>query len=450
MVKADNFSIITPLLFQDPNNASIYDFNFSGYLHLEGGGNIWVLVDGVWYPLYQYNGSMTINPGHLNLMIDGNMSLNRRIPLQDGSIVTIKGNFTADGCTFDLWWNRIEKWIKLGFDGSLTVEDFLFKVENNYNDSQILMVSNIQQKSSLSWSTFYASGPSYLFVDLGIEPGFSLHGSVNQIHVTKLNINNENKTIEIDSMNLSGEFNFSTMPERPNTIGYIGLNINLNGAFEIDGITSNNPNISRFDRVYFDGAGDINFENWEDAQSNITIYLESQNGFIGQLVSIELDTGRVFEIAHLTSGDANVGSGYVNLSWNVDGDSNGMVFLDSSSITLDNARLSYWKPRHLGWGIRLGVAESFHADQWHLQWFPIHKTGHIYIGGVDIDITDGNQWFNIWPLFHPDEMAGKSNNLPSYNGYNIVGFNDLLYNNGCNVMNCYSLHYNSGYNVVYN
>ena len=142
-------------------------------------------------------------------------------------------------------------------------------------------------------------------------------------------------------------------------IGYLGLNISLNGAFEIDGVTSNNPNISRFDRVYFDGTGDINFENWEDAQSNITIYLESQNGFIGQLVSIELDTGRVFEIAHLTSGDANVGSGYVNLSWNIDGDGNGMVFLDSSSITLDNARISYWKPRHFGWGIRLGVTDKF-------------------------------------------------------------------------------------------
>jgi hypothetical protein len=209
---------------------------------------------------------------------------------------------------------------------------------------------------------------------------------------------------------------------------YLGLNISLNGAFEIDGITSNNPNISRFDRVYFDGTGDINFENWEDAQSNITIYLESQNGFIGQLVSIQLDTGRVFEIAHITSGNANVGSGYVNLSWNIDGDGNGMVFLDSSSIALDNARISYWKPRHFGWGIRLGITDNFYADEWHLKWFPIHKTGHICIGGVDIDITDGNDWYNIWPLFHPDEMNGESISLPYNNEYNLVGFNRLTYN----------------------
>jgi len=153
--------------------------------------------------------------------------------------------------------------------------------------------------------------------------------------------------------------------------------------------------------------------------------LESKNGFIGQSISIQLDSGRVFEIAHLTPGNANISSGFVNLSLNIDGDGNGMIFLDSSSITLDNARISYWKPRHFGWGIRLGVTGYFDADEWLLRWFPLRHTGHIYHGMLDIDITNGNQWYNLWPPFHPGEMNDEFVSLPYYNEYNLLKFKNL-------------------------
>ncbi len=467
-LQADEFYLYVPNLFVDPANASFDQFSVEGYLNLEGEGKIWMFIDGAWYPIdiLGKGGSLAIDPGHLRLKVDGTITLDHTIFLGNELSVTIAGTFVADNCVVDIIWNRTISWIKLKFNGSLMVEGFLFEVERDYNgdaslikvtwdqfslvvpqnafifakssylevnlsegalqiDNLDVSIANSQKTLLLSWSTFSASGPSYLVVGLGIEPRFSLSGSVNQIVLTDFYVNNANKTIQIDFINLSGEFNFSTQPERPDTMFYLGLNISLNGAFEIDGVTSNNQNTSKFDCIYLDGVGDITFESWEDAQSNITIYLESQNGFIGQLVSIELDTGRVFEIAHLTPGDANVGSGYVTLSWNIDGDSNGMVFLDSSSISLDNARISYWKPRHFGWGIRLGIAESFHADQWRLQWFPIHKTGHIHIGSVDIDITDGNQWFNIWPLFHPDEMNEEVTSLHYNNEYNLLGFSSL-------------------------
>jgi|GEM_PF-1903977 len=427
-LRADDFILLTPKLFLDPQNFSVGAISIEGYLEVKGKGDIWMFINDTWYSIdiLGQGGSLAISPGHLRLKADGQITLDHTITLKMGLSVTIRGTFIADNGTFNIWWDRAKNWVKLEFDGSMTVENFLFKVEYNYNkNAPVLMPSNSQQTLSITWSTFHASGPAYLFIGLRSESRFFLHGSVSQINITNLNVNNKNNTIEINSTNLSGEFNFSTLPERPNTLVYLGLNVSLNGTFELSGITSNNHNTSKFDRIYFDGTGDIQFEYWEDAQSNITIYLESKNGFIGQSISIQLDSGRVFEIAHLTPGNANISSGFVNLSLNIDGDGNGMIFLDSSSITLDNARISYWKPRHFGWGIRLGVTGYFDADEWLLRWFPLRHTGHIYHGMLDIDITNGNQWYNLWPPFHPGEMNDEFVSLPYYNEYNLLKFKNL-------------------------
>jgi len=468
-IQADMFYLYLPNLFYDPQNFTVDQATIQGYLHVEGEGKIWMLKNGNWYPIdiFGHGGYLAINPSHLTLKLDGEITLDHTLPIGNGSEVKIAGTFVAENCNLEMWWNRSYNWAKIELNGNLAAENFLFDVEyNNNGDSRSLEISwdhfslslsqkaliyvktsylkvnvtsgylqidnlnvftsNSQRAFSLAWSTFNSSGQSYLVAGLEIEPSFFINGAVDHINIVDLNVNNENKTIQIDLIDLSGEFNFSTLPEQTDLIGYLGIDLSLNGTFEIDGISSNNPDTSKLDRIYFDGAGDMKLENWQDEQSNITTSWESQNGFIGQSASIQLDTGRVFEIANLASGNANVGSGYLILSWNIDGDSNGMVFLDSSSIVMDNARISYWKPRHFGWGIRLGITDNFYADEWRLKWFPIRKTGHIYIGGVDIDITNGEDWFNIWPLFHPDEMTGESAVMPSYNGHLALKYNSMF------------------------
>ncbi|MDH7516786.1 MAG: hypothetical protein QHH19_00285 [Candidatus Thermoplasmatota archaeon] len=419
-IQADKFIVNTPNLFSYPENASIYDFSVSGYIHLEGGGNIWFLVNGVWHPLYQYNGSLTVTPGHLKLEIDGDMSVDRIIPLSDNSILTVKGNFTADNCIFEIWWERtidnsIPDMIKIEFNGDINIKGFLFKVE--YNDKNGL------DKIAVSWQELDVLGPAYFNISSKNEPSFNINCSAKSFDLTNFEFTNINKTMQLGSTSFSGEFSISTLPEHTNSFYYIGFCVEkINGVFEIENITMPSYSLDKIDRFYFDGYGDISFENWVDLNDYDThVVVEIQNSLNINCFEVDFDNGASFKIEHLSSGAGYITSGYIHAAWNIYLDADGMVFLDSgpenNPISFHNLRFSYNRPRQLGWGIRLRFPNHyFDADLWCIQWDPlwynpntgvfiirplsIHIDGVIQIGRVDLEIYDGNYWYYLgrWPI----------------------------------------------------
>jgi len=468
-IQADKFLINTPRLFLNPENAKIYDFNISGYIHLEGGGNIWVLVNGVWHPLYQYNGSLTLTPGHLKLEMDGNMSINRIIPLPDNSTVTIKGDFTADNCIFDIWWERTmgnkPDMIKVELNGTLDVEDFLFKVEYNDNngldkfvvswdeislmvsgnasivsknsslktylqDGQISInnfylskVNNSQTTLSSAWQNLEVLGPAYFNISSENEPLFDISGSAESFELTNFELTSIDKIIQIGSATFSGEFSISTMPAHTDSSYYVGVDVeNIDGEFEINDIAMTSGSLDKLDRFYFNGYGDISFENWVAiSDSDTHVVIQIQNNLNINLFELVFDNGATFKIERLNSGAGYITPGYIHAAWNIGLDADGMVFLDSgpesNPISFHNLKIFYNRPRSLGWGIRLRFPDHyFDADLWCIQWDPlwynpntgvfivrplsIQTSGVIQIGRVDLEIYDGNYWYYLgrWPL----------------------------------------------------
>jgi len=456
-LQADNFILHTPKIFWDPQNVSINDFSIEGYIHLEGDGTIWFLLDGTWHPLYQYVGTLTIRPGHLTLEVDGNITLNHTVVLTNGDVITIAGSFTADDCLLDLKWNRTESNTTITYNGSLDIDNFLFKVEYNITDGEswfemsgdfnisilefasisikdssydvnlsdgelhvddfhVMRVNNSELTFDASWSSFFVSGPAYVFIDLDVDAQFSLYGFTDSFDVTDFYLATIDQNLEIDLIHFFGELNLSTLPEKPNTIDYMGINIvYITGVVEISDIASTSSTLDDLEYMYFEGTGDIQFENWKDIDFDTHVFMESQNGFDLQSFIIKLDAGPTFKIEHLEPGMGQIGSGYIHAEWDIDFDADGFVFLDSSYITLNNIQFTYHRNRWLGWGIALSSDTGyFDADLWCMQWDPlvywpnlgifiprplsIVITGSILHGDIDIDIGDGNYWYNLYPL----------------------------------------------------
>jgi len=453
-LQTDNFILHTPKIFWDPQNASINDFSIEGYIHLEGDGTIWLLLDGTWHPLYQYIGTLTIRPGHLTLEVDGEITLNHTIVLTNGDVVTIAGSFTADDCLLDIKWNRTESNATITYNGSLDIDNFFFKVEYNATDGEswfeisgdfdisilefasisvkdssydvnlsdgelhiddfhVMRVNNSELMFDASWSSFFVSGPAYVFIDLDVDAQFSLYGFTDSFDVTDFYLATVDQNLEIDLIHFSGALDLSTLPEKLDTFGYMGVNVAyITGVVEISDITSTSSLLDDIEYVYFEGTGDIQFENWKDLDFDTHVFMKSQNDSDLHSFIIQLDDGPKFEVECMEPGMGHIGSGYVSAEWNIDGDADGFVFLDTSNIMLDNVRLVYWRTRGLGWGIALSSDIGyFDADLWCMQWDSIYLPNlgiflvrplSVQIDGdisdVDIDITDGNYWYNLWPL----------------------------------------------------
>ncbi len=468
-IKSDRFIINTPNLFLYPENVNIYDFNISGYIHLQGGGNIWVLVNGIWHPLYQYNGSLTVTPGHLKIEIDGDMSIDRVIPLSDNSTVTIKGNLSAENCVVDIWWERltgsIPDVIKFEFNGNLNIEEFLLKVEYNDNngldkfivsleilslltyenasitlensslktylhDGQMLIndfylskVNDSETTLSSAWQNLDVSGPAYFNISSKNEPLFNLSGSAESFELTNFELTNIDKTIQIGSITFYGEFSISTLPVRDDSSYYIGFNVEkIDGVLDVNDITMPSGSFDIIDSFYFDGTGDIQFENWVAiSDSDTHVLIEIKNNLNINYFELGFDNGATFKIERLNSGTGYITSGYIHAAWNIDLDADGMVFLDSGPendpISFHNLKISYNRNRLLGWGMRLRFPDHyFDADLWCIQWDPlwynpntgvfiikplsIQIDGEIQTGRVDLDMYDGNYWYSLgrWPI----------------------------------------------------
>jgi hypothetical protein len=453
-LQADNFTLHTPKIFWDPQNASTDDFTIEGYIHLEGEGTIWLLLNGTWHPLYQYIGTLTIRPGHLVLEVDGEITLNHTIVLTNGDAITINGNFTADDCLLDLKWNRTESNTTITYNGSLDIDNFLFKIEYNITDGEswfqmsgdfsisilefasisirdssfdvnlsdgelhiddfhVMRVNNSELTFDVSWSSFFVSGPAYVFIDLDVDAQFSLYGFTDSFDVTDFYLAIIDQNLELDSIHFSGELNLSTLPEKPDTFDYIGVNvIYINGTIEISGIASTSFTLDNLEYVYFEGTGDIRFENWMVYPSDdMHLRLETQNGLTINSFLIEFDPGSRFNIERSGSAHGDVGEGFFHAAWNIDGDGDGFVYLNSSYIIFDDVSLVYLRDGLLDWGIRVSFPDDYiDANEWRVEWDPLYYSRilGIYIpynwqisgnidGDIDIDITDGNHWYNLYP-----------------------------------------------------
>ncbi len=397
------------------------------------------------------------------------MSIDRVIPLSDNSTVTIKGNLSAENCVVDIWWERltgsIPDVIKFEFNGNLNIEEFLLKVEYNDNngldkfivsleilslltyenasitlensslktylhDGQMLIndfylskVNDSETTLSSAWQNLDVSGPAYFNISSKNEPLFNLSGSAESFELTNFELTNIDKTIQIGSITFYGEFSISTLPVRDDSSYYIGFNVEkIDGVLDVNDITMPSGSFDIIDSFYFDGTGDIQFENWVAiSDSDTHVLIEIKNNLNINYFELGFDNGATFKIERLNSGTGYITSGYIHAAWNIDLDADGMVFLDSGPendpISFHNLKISYNRNRLLGWGMRLRFPDHyFDADLWCIQWDPlwynpntgvfiikplsIQIDGEIQTGRVDLDMYDGNYWYSLgrWPI----------------------------------------------------
>lgn len=456
-LQADRFFLHMPDVYEDPENASTDEFYIEGYLHVDGEGTLWMLLNGVWQPLYPYIGTLILRPGHLTLEATGEIELNYTTTLLSGDVVTLAGIFRATHCLLDIFWNETMQTTALIYNGSLDVEAFLFEIEYNttggesrfslssgsvnvsiptiaalfingssyemhvpegtlsFEEFKTTRINASEQVLDSSWNSLSLIGPAHVHIDLTDKPQFSLCGSAESLHISAFSMSIPDEMLEFDTFSFSGSLNLTTLPEKSGLSSYAGINIaEFTGVLTVDAIASSVSPLDSLDSVYFEGTGDIHCERWDYADDT-HMFLQSQQGSALQSFSVTLDDGQQVELTHKEPGDALIGPGYIHLEWNIDLDADGFVFLDSSSITLENVQVSYKRDRWLGWGIRLESPSGYvDADEWCMQWDPlvylpnlgvfiprplsIVITGSISHGDSDIDISDGNYWYNLWPL----------------------------------------------------
>ncbi|MBN2065601.1 MAG: hypothetical protein JW771_02200 [Candidatus Thermoplasmatota archaeon] len=416
LLKADRFFLHMPNVYWDPANVSIDEFYIEGYLHIEGEGTLWMLLNGMWQPLYPYTGTLIIRPGHLTVNVTGEIALDYTTILPTGDEVTLIGTFTAAHCFMDLWWNTTTHTTELRFTGSLVIDDFLFTVSYGHRAGEF---------SSLSWSSLTLVDAAHILLRNDDGSPVMIHCSAEYLDISGLHIENTSQMFTVHSLYASGKINLSMVPS--DTFDYIGINVSyLSGIFELDDIAASFPGLDNLDHLCFNGSGDINITYWINQENDQTLTLETQNGLLIDSFIITFDDPSHYFKIKRGSTQGMIQEGFFTASWNIDGDGDGFIFLDSSYLVLDGVQIVVMRDGFFDWGIRLSFPDGYiDADERKVEWDPllyIRFLG-IYIpynfqfsgsitGDIDVDITDsgGDTWYDLYPYNNNNQI--QSNPVP--------------------------------------
>lgn len=329
-----------------------------------------------------------------------------------GSIILSHGSLTINLDNTNL--------IKFGeIEGFLHIDDCSLTIIESiavYVGNETVSVTT-QTDTSGSLSSFEAVGSFYLVLSTQARSTTFLADIEGYMSFTNLELEGINNSIGINLFNMSGNSTISTQPFPENALTYIGLKYESdNGFVEIGGVTASGGGglelLDMLDCIFLSGHGDIKAELWKDSdQQDFHLYIESQNGLTLDLFQITFDHGVKFEIARTGTMQGQIGTGNIHATFNIDGDGDGYVFLDTAEIDFKDVLLTYWRSGIITTGIRFSPSIRYiDADLFLLQWDSItlgsrnitipynwYLTGRISMG-MNVDIFVGNQWYNLWPL----------------------------------------------------
>jgi len=266
-----------------------------------------------------------------------------------------------------------------------------------------------KQVIEASWATCDLDGV-YFF--LSLQDGFKISASSNSLTITEFSLGLGNSFLECESIYVAGQLTLETLSNVPyGATDYFGLYGDLDVVLEIENIASNivvanTISLDILDNIYIDADGDLEFKRWNDSLERTHLYAKSVDGISVDTFSIELDNSIIFKIEGIT-GQGQMSSGYAHLEFKK-GSGDGYIWLDSSYITFDDIRLILYRTDAQGWGVRIkAISGYFDANAWSLQW-DYTLIGSLYIpfnpsfggsinGDLDIDVTDGTNWYNVYP-----------------------------------------------------
>ena len=227
--------------------------------------------------------------------------------------------------------------------------------------------------------------------------------------MTDFHIDFLNSTVELESIYLSCEFSFSTLPERPNVYNYTGINVAyIFGIVKISGIVTSLAMWGELEYIHLNGTGDIQIESWKDQDEDFFMETEIQNGFDISMVALGFGDGSLIGIDRFLLGHiGQISAGKFRASLDL-GDGDGYIYINSDNITFDNIMILYIKSGS-NMGIRFSSPTSyFDADGYLLSWDTLYydppivipynwqRQGTISSGKINIDIIkDGTYWYNF-------------------------------------------------------
>ncbi|MCK5613072.1 hypothetical protein KAR91_64965 [Candidatus Pacearchaeota archaeon] len=252
-----------------------------------------------------------------------------------------------------------------------------------------------------------------------------------------------NQSLQINRIYTEGDFALTILPSQNNPY-YWGLRFEGDAYLNISGVTSSTPELNALDYLVIDASGDLQIEKWTDYDSfDKHLFMTSTDGLTSHQFSIQIESNTITR--SFTSTPFKISSGYLYIVSHILGmDNDGMIFIDSSPLHIENGNFTFWSEKFDGWGIRFALPEYFDANGWCLQWdrfyfqylgiyIPINwhlsgsKTGRIAIALSD----DGIHWYRFWPIWDPDSQNEMENNQES-NHENMNQYNNMK-NEGGNV-----------------
>jgi hypothetical protein len=304
-------------------------------------------------------------------------------------------------------------------DGFLHIADVSLLVGEStaiYNGNETLSVTT-QTETSASLSSLEATGSIYLALTTLTLSKIILVDIEGYFNFNKLALEGINSSIGINFFNMSGNSAISIKLLPENTLTHFGIKYESDRGFvELDGVTASGGGglelLDILDCIYIGGHGDIRAELWRDNdQQDVHIFIESLNGLDLDLFKITFDHGVKFEITRTGTLQGRIGTGYIHATFNLDGDTDGYIFLDTAEIDFENVMLTYWRSGIITTGFRFSPSLRYiDADLFLLQWDDLYiasqnitipynwyLTGKISIG-INIDIFIGEQWYTLWPL----------------------------------------------------
>jgi len=318
-------------------------------------------------------------------------------------------------------------------NGTIHVSDFF--LGDNYNN---LSIETIHISGSISAYIQHSEETNKFRIDHCQRNGSLL---INNFNSTS----GFNNYLHISRVHTRGDFVLTILPPQNNPY-YQGIRFEGDAYLNITGVDSSIPTWNALDSILINANGDLQVEHWKDSESSDRhLLINSEHGFTTYLFSIQFDTGLNYDITRsFTSAPFKISPGYFYLVSHLQGMDDGMIFIDSSPLHIENGKFTYWSETFNGWGIRLTLPEYFDANGWCLQWdwidlqypdilLPINwRVSGSKTGRISIALSgNGENWYRFWPIVGSDSSNNKLvenqvSNQENLNQYNkeIEGENE--------------------------
>ncbi len=270
-VQADSFFIhLGDLIIYErpfnPNNVSI-----EGYLKLAGQGNFWLLYRDLWHKMIGGGQSeIIVQPGHIQITVDQQLTLPQDTFIVDGYEVTIGGTFIGDNCIVDIWWDRDTGEITIESDADVTINNLVLDISEEISVSA----------DTLSIDTEYINGGISFDPDYYDVTNIEIDAVINSIYTENLYFDVIKESDESQVL-LNGNLDFTLN-------GNLNILTDLQDYIEIN-LTDGDSTIEMtdFEIIVKDTNGDIAEGTVFSAE---LLYLDGEGSFkIGDIIVIDAD-----------------------------------------------------------------------------------------------------------------------------------------------------------------